>query len=152
MGDVKDEIQAAMQHLELDKSKIQLLDDDNGERVFKECINHFLNSGDRRWWWEDFKFPSFSVTGVDSPFTLIEKIIPLKEGNVWLIVEDDEERFYPVYDCDPTIIPEIISECFAFEYYIIDKNKEWLLCENHHNRLIAIGDKLLSSNFDWQPD
>ncbi|MBK8734666.1 MAG: hypothetical protein IPL98_01815 [Saprospiraceae bacterium] len=56
--------------------------------------------------------------------------------------KDDNEPFYPIYDGNPNVIKDIIGECFGFEYYIIDKNKEWLLVENHHNRLIAIGEKL----------
>ncbi|MEO6722132.1 MAG: DUF6756 family protein [Ferruginibacter sp.] len=152
MGEVKDEIQNAIQKLRLDRSDIQLLDNYTGEKIFNECIKHFLKSGDKRWWWEDFKFPSSSVADLDNPFKYIDKIIPLNEGNVWLIVEDDDDLFYPVFDCNPNVIKGIIEECFGFEYYIIDKRKEWLLCENHHNRLIAIGEKLKQSNLNWQPD
>lgn len=57
-----------------------------------------------------------------------------------------------VYDCNPNVIKQIIGECFGFEYYIIDKKKEWLLCKNHHNRLIGIGKKIISSKFNWLPN
>lgn len=151
-GEVKVEIQNAISILKLTERDIQLLDDAQGEKIYHECVSYFVKSGDRRWWWEDFKFPSFSKSGLEYSFSYIDKIIPLTEGNVWLIVEDNLEPFYPVYDCNPRVIKDVIGECFGFEYYIINKNKEWLLCENHHNRLIGIGDKLRSSNFDWQLD
>jgi hypothetical protein len=151
-GEVKDEIENAINKLNLTESDIRLLENIQGEKIFNECVAYFLKSGDRRWWWEDFKFPSFSVTGIDNLFNYLNKIIPLTEGNVWLIVEDNQEPFYPVYDCNPRVIKNIIAECFGFEYYIVDKNKEWLLCENHHNRLIAIGDRLKNSTLNWQPD
>lgn len=151
-GEIKDEIQNAISKLNLTVSDIRLLDKTQGENIFNECVSYFLNSGDRRWWWEDFKFPAFSVTGLDNPLNYLDKIIPLTDGNVWLIVEDNNAPFYPVYDCNPRVIKNIIFECFSFEYYIVDKNKEWLLCENHHNRLIAVGDKLRIKDLNWQPN
>lgn len=152
MGEVKTEIQNAITNLRLTKGDINLLEDTSGKQIFNECVAHFLKAGDRRWWWEDFKFPSFSVSDLEMPFELIDSIIPLTEGNVWLIVEDNYESFYPVYDCNPRIIKNIIGECFGFEYYIISKNLEWLLCENHHSRLIIIGDKLKTNNLNWEPN
>jgi hypothetical protein len=151
-GEVKTEIQNAINKLKLTTSDIQLLDNDTGENVFNECVAYFRKSGDRRWWWEDFKFSTFSVIGLEYPFNHLDKIIPLNEGKVWLIVEDNYEPFYPVYDCNPKVIEKVIAECFGFEYYVIDKKKEWLLCENHHDRLIAIGDKLNKSDLNWQLD
>lgn len=151
-GVVKGEIQNAIDKLKLSELDIQLLDNLRGEKLYNEFVAYFVKSGDRRWWWEDFKFQTFSVTEFENPFNYIDKIIPLINGNVWLIIEDNYEPFYPVYDCNPNVIKDIIGECFGFEYYIIDKNKEWLLCENHHNRLIAIGDKLIKTPFNWQFD
>ena len=146
MGEVKDEIKSAIKTLGLSGKDIKLLDDATGEKVFTDCLNYFVKSGDRRWWWEDFKQRSFSFQETDKPFELLNDIIPETKGNVWLIVEDDNEPYYPVYDTKPEIIKDIIGQCFAFEYYIIDKNKEWLICENHHNRLIGVGDKLRERN------
>lgn len=148
MGEVKDEVEEAIRSLGFSEKDIVLLDDKVGEKVFKDCLNYFVKSGDRRWWWEDFRQPFFLFKDFDKPFEHLDKIMPGTEGKVWLIVEDDSEPFYPVYDVKPSIIGQIIAECFAFEYYIIDKNNEWLLCENHHNMLIGIGDKLRERNVD----
>jgi hypothetical protein len=95
---------------------------------------------------EDFKQVSFSFLDYERPFELLIDIIPETNDKVWLMVEDDQEDFYPIYETRPEIIQELIGECFCFEYYIIDKNKDWLICENHHNRLIGIGDKLRANN------
>jgi hypothetical protein len=51
-----------------------------------------------------------------------------------------------VYESRAEIIGFVVGECFAFEYYIIDKEKEWLLCENHYNLLIGIGEGLRVKN------
>lgn len=148
MGKVKDEIQNAIGNLGLSEKDIKLLDEITGERIFNDCLNYFVKSGDRRWWWEDFKQLSFSFRETAKPFELLNNIIPETGRNVWFIVEDVNEPYYPVYDTKPEIIKDIIGECFGFEYYIIDKNKEWLICENHHNKLIGVGDKLREKNMN----
>ena len=142
MSEVKAEIANAIERLRLSKDDITLLDNVTGEKVFKDCLKYFVKSGDRKWWWEDFKQPYFLFKEIEKPFEQLNEIIPDTKAKVWLIAEDDSELFYPVYDIRPSIIKVVIGECFAFEYYIIDKNKEWLLCENHHDRMIGIGNKL----------
>jgi len=148
MGEVKTEIENAIQTLGLVSSDIYLLDKQTGEKVFTDCLHHFVKSGDRRWWWEDFRQPSFSFKHFDKPFEYIKDIVPEQDRHVWLIVEDDDEPFYPVYETKPEVIGKVIAACFAFEYYVVDKDKQWLLCENHHNRLIGIGESLKSKNID----
>jgi hypothetical protein len=44
-----------------------------------------------------------------------------------------------VYDATPAVVQQIIGECYGFEYYLIAKNLSWLLCENHHDMVIAVG-------------
>jgi len=142
MGQVKNEIANAIKTLNLGSDLIELLDDKTGFEIFQKCLDRFVNSGDRKWWWEDFKNISFSVDDLEMPFEHLEEYIPNLESKVWLVVEDDDEIFYPAYICSPKIIGQLIGECFGFEYYIVDINFKWLICENHHSRLIGTG------NFD----
>ncbi len=58
---VTDEIQRAIDHLALNKSEIRLLADSDGLAVFNAALSHFVVSGDRVWWWEDFRFPATRV-------------------------------------------------------------------------------------------
>lgn len=140
MGQVKEEIFEAIQTLSLATNDIELLDEKNGHEIYAQCLDRFVKSGDRRWWWEDLKDPSFSISDHKNPFEHLEEYIPNLENHVWLMVEDTEEAFYPIYDCHPRVIEKLIGECFGFEYYIISKDLQWLLCENHHSRLIGAGD------------
>jgi hypothetical protein len=66
-------------------------------------------------------------------------LVPDASEHVWFIVEDDSLPFYPVYDAIPRAISAVIGECYGFEYYIVQRDLEWLLCENHHNRMIGVG-------------
>jgi len=148
MGQVNQEISNAIKTLNLTNKQIKLLDFGVGKKLYLELLEWFVKSGDRRWWWEDFNKESFDFPDYEKPFEHLIEIIPESDKNVWLMVEDDQEDFYPIYDCHPLIIGKLIGECFGFEYYLIDKNKDWLICENHHNRLIGIGDKLKEKNID----
>lgn len=148
MGEVSQVISAAIKTLNYSDEEIKLLDFDSGKRLYFDLLDWFVKSGDRRWWWEDFKQESFDFQTDEKPFEKLNEIIPDLKKKVWLMVEDNKEEFYPIYDCESSIIGQIIGECFAFEYYVIDKTKEWLICENHHNRLIGLGQKLKEKNID----
>ena len=52
------------------------------------------------------------------------------------IAEETQLPFYLVYETTPEIVQKIIGECYGFKYYIIPKDKSWLLRENHYNRVI----------------
>jgi hypothetical protein len=141
MCEVVEEIDNAIKVLSLSKSKIHLLPPDKTKNIYLELLGNFVEGEDRQWWWESFLKPSFSLHFSDGKgFTKITKIVPNKEELLWFIVEDDQQPFYPIYETTPSVIQSIIGECYGFEYYIIPKNKEWLLCENHHNTLIGVGD------------
>ncbi len=137
---VKDEIQDAIQRLGLDESDIRLLSDEEGHTAFNAALSHFVASGDRRWWWKDFRLPSTSARFTDQKgFERIEWIVPNNKEKVWFIVEEKQLPFYPVYEATPEVIQAVIGECYGFEYYLVAKDMSWLVCETHHDEVIAIG-------------
>ena len=137
---VKDEIQTAIERLGLNESDIRLLPDDAGRTVFKAALTHFVASGDRHCWWEDFRVPSTTIRFADQKgFERIEKIVSNKREKVWFIVEDDQLPFYPVYEATPEAVQRVVGECYGYEYYLVAKDLSWLLCETHHDDLIGIG-------------
>ena len=146
MGEVTQEIAKAISSLNFSKEDVALLESKEGRKIFDKLLSNFVRSGDRRWWWEDFKKESFSFIQKDKPFEILNEVIPFTNEKVWLMVEDDLEDFYPIYEIRAEIIKDIVGECFGFEYYIIDKQMDWLICENHHNRLIGIGEKVKIKN------
>lgn len=143
-GTIKDEIEEAKQELGFTDSDIRLLPDAEGFQVLSTALNQFVASGDRRWWWEDFKLPASRVEFPDSSigFQLLVKIVPSAEEKVWFIVEDDQLPFFPVYEANTTTIQAVIGECYHYEYYIVAKDFSWLICDTHHNEIIAIGQQV----------
>ena len=84
--------------------------------------------------------PSESVHFSDGKgFERITEIIPDKNEKLWFVAEEDQLPFYPIYEATPESIQKVIGECYGFEYYIVPKTKEWLICDNHHNYLVGIG-------------
>jgi len=144
MGTVKTEIAQAIKTLNLQEADICLVAD--VKNVYLELLAYFVKSGDRRWWWEDFKQEAFYFIAYEKPFEELINIIPKESYSVWFMVEDDDENYYPIYNSKPAVISNIIGECSAFEYYVIDKNKQWLLCENHSDQLIGVGATLKAIN------
>ena len=108
-----------------------------------EVLEHFVASGDRRWWWEDFREESVSCRFPDNDsWRHLPELVPDPEERVWFIVEDNTSAFYPVYEANSYAVRDVISECYAFEYYLADKQKKWLLCETHHSVVYAVGSEV----------
>ncbi|UOE47098.1 hypothetical protein MTO98_22090 [Mucilaginibacter sp. SMC90] len=145
MGEVTKEVEEAIATLKLDKSIISKIDAQYNGILYYELLAFFVNGEDRRWWWEAFK-SSFEFKMFDYPPDHFSEIIPDLTRKVWLMIEDVQDDFYPIYDVDPNYIRDILNECFGFEYYIIDKDYKWLLCENHHDSLFGVGDILKEHN------
>ena len=45
---------------------------------------------------------SFDFVDYEKPFQKLNEIILKKK--VWLMVEDDQEEYYPIYDCEPLLL------------------------------------------------
>ena len=70
------------------------------------------------------------------------EIVPDPSEHVWFIVEETNLPFYPVYDATTLAAQAVIGECYGFEYYLVAKTMTWILCENHHGRLIGVGNEI----------
>lgn len=132
----------AIHTLGLTGGDIRLLEEKANAGLYDTLENHFVNSKNRRWWWEDFRHECHLLANaIESP-DILKDIIPAGAA-VWFMVEaDNGQKWYPIYEVQPAVIPAILGECPFFEYYVIDKAQQWLLCENHHGALVATGPAL----------
>ena len=73
------------------------------------------------------------------------EIVPDSKEVIWFIAEDSQLPYYPIFEFNTENAVKIIGECFAYEYYIVPKHKRWLLCENHHDDAIGVGDEIIST-------
>jgi hypothetical protein len=136
---VKDEIRTAIEKLRLPPSVFRELQDTEAEIIFHNALRHFVPKGKPRWWWEHFA----SDTGVQflngDGWRYIPDMVPDPNEQMWFIAEDSQLPFFPVYETTPALVPSVIAECHGFEFYMIQKDFEWLLCRNHHDFIVGVG-------------
>jgi hypothetical protein len=140
---IREEIQAAVGRLDLAPDSFAEVPDEDARRLFDAFLSRFTGGVDARWWWEHFSLPASTVRFPDGAgFTRISQLVPDANQKVWFVAEDDELPFYPVYEATPAAVERVIGECYAFEYYLISKDLDWLLGENHHDTMFAIGEEV----------
>lgn len=139
-----DNIQTIISELNL-TNEFRLLGAVENKTVFHELENLFVNKNGLRWWWEDFKLPFEISEEIDKPWENINSLVPNTCKKVLLMIEDNSE-IYPILHCNPQLIPRVLNECYWFEYYIIDEEYQWLICENHHNAIFTTGTLVNKSN------
>ena len=140
METAKAEIESVIARLNLSEAQFRQLSESEGRTVFNDAESRFVGSKGRQWWWEDFRAPATMVEFADSNgFRCLQRIIPSIDEPLWFIAETVGSDCFVVYEGKVEDIQAIIEECLAFEYYLLSKDFRWLVCENHHNVIFAIG-------------
>ena len=145
------EIATAMRALQLPPENLVTVRSTRYSAVLSRILETFTIYGvqgrDHLWLWEGFKGEHYAVY-LDAPegYRWLPRLLPPDE-RVWLLTEDWERRkrdgHYWVFEGRVGTIGAVLGELFAFEYYIVDKKLEWLLCKNHHNVLIGVGSHII---------
>ena len=139
MCEVTDEIDRAIDTLNL-KGRVLRIACESAAEVNRAVLERFAGGKDRRWWWEAFSRQAASVSFEDGlGYKRVPRLVPSATERCWFIVESQSLGPYPVYDASPEEAASIIGECFGFEYYIVPKDLSWLICENHHGRVMGCG-------------
>ncbi|MCM5683009.1 hypothetical protein M8A51_26200 [Schlegelella sp. S2-27] len=141
METVVDEIRRAAETLAFSPSELRELPAEESEAVFRAALERFVASGDRRWWWEDFRSSGESVHfPAGDGWRHLVQVAPNADEQVWFIVEEDHLLHYPVYETTVRHAIAVVGECYGFEFYLVAKDLSWLLCETHHDVVCAVGE------------
>ena len=117
---------------------------DVATEVLAKATAAFVCGGFRHWWWEAFRDPSASLEVADgNGWRLLPGLAPDAQERVWFIAEDEELETFVVFDTTAEVASRIIGDCYAFEYYLLAKDFNWLICENHHNVLFVVGEAVV---------
>lgn len=46
---------------------------------------------------------------------------------------------YSIWEASVRDLQSVVAECSGFEFYVIQQQFRWLICENHHDFLVAVG-------------
>ena len=141
----KHHIAKALQELGLKKADLREIPLSEAKSTIKNIRDRFCTRQDARWWWQYFRenLPTY-FKAVTQAYELLDQIVPIKEEKVWFVVEEGEPVDFRLYLGTVPTIQKVIGECPAFEYYLVACDYSWLLCENHHDYLIAIGDEVVA--------
>lgn len=75
----------------------------------------------------------------DDAFLYLDKLVD-EDEKVWFIASEPDYKHW-VYESRVKAIQKLIGNTYYFEYYIVSRKYEWLICENHHGLLMGIGEK-----------
>jgi hypothetical protein len=99
------------------------------------------------WLWEALR-PPVAVASPVEPLATLRSLLPAGE-HLWFVAEDADshqkrEGNFWLFETTTEAICSVLPELPHFEYYIVSKKCEWLVCENHHGLLIASGEPMAS--------
>jgi len=134
------EIARAAANLGLSTVEFGVVDDAFAKSMLAEIQMRFVGRTDLRWWWEAFEVkPAGSISFASGQgWQYLTAIAPTATERVWFVAEDIHE--FALYHSTVEGIQAVIGECYGFEYYVVAKDLTWIICENHHDVVIAAGD------------
>ncbi len=107
------------------------------EDILHRIAERFLKRGVRDlesvWLWNEFREVTSSSQPADQLGYLREQIEP---AEIYWFIASDENGKYWVADATGSAIIRTVEEMYAFEYYVVERHFNWLLCENHHGIFI----------------
>ncbi len=134
-----DEIQRATQALGFAPERFRRLPTDEAQRVYQSALRHFVPRGQPRWWWEHFSTSTGVYFTNGDGWRHFTEIVPDADERVWFIAEDFVAPEYSVWEASVRDVQAVIGKCYGFEFYVIQQQLHWLLCENHHDVVVAVG-------------
>jgi len=107
------------------------------EAVLHRIAERFLKRGVRDlvyvWMAEEFRNVVSAMHPSDPLGHLREQLEP--DRDYWFLASDQHGKYW-VADATGSGIMRVIGEMYGFEYYVVDRHLEWILCENHHGVFI----------------
>src|ERR1700759_2360034 len=113
-----DWIKEAINRLDIKSSPAPEAD---ARRIIQKAQDTFVSDHPRAWWMSLKGKPEI----FDSRTHSLGQILPSHEQGYWFIPEA-EVADLPVFELSRSQIEELLKECPFFEYYIIQKDFNWL--------------------------
>jgi len=106
------------------------------ERLAQENLKKGTQSLNKVWLWEEFNEPYESFEYDDS-ISKLETVLS-KSEEFWFVASDEGGKYWVLKGTGEGVV-SLLKNMYFFEYYIINNEFDWLLCENHHGLVIAKG-------------
>lgn len=124
--------------------EIRVLDTEEAEQLSHLVAERFGFPLDRIWWWEVLPDDAVAVPyeGQQGLDRLLEVLPYQKE--LLLFVTDDMLPPWPCVSGTSMALVNMLRELRFFEYFVVDSELKWIVFDNHHNVLFALGRPLHS--------
>jgi hypothetical protein len=93
---------------------------------------NFAKDNRLSWWWEAFSKPVRQMGVEDGKPYFLQYVRP--DAECWLIIDDGFARF-PVVETSAAVAEMLLGELPYIEFYLVGKDLDWLLAENHHGAI-----------------
>lgn len=142
MWSCEEEIEAAVLTLGIAPTDFKKISVDLSLTTLNEIKSQFVTGHPRNWWWEFFRHTDTVAQNTkDQGYDWLDRIIPETSLRVWFVTEPDgNSNEFGLYDVIAKNIRPVLKECCYFEYYVISKELDWLICENHHGAFMVVGE------------
>lgn len=122
------------------------------QNILKNIGEKFTTLGARAteylWFNHYLKGEVFSLMpkGESEVSKIIKKIIPNQQF-LWFIAAETyhQKPKYWLYESNLNCIIAILDEMYLFDFYLVDKKYSWLITQEHHGILLAVGEPICSN-------
>ena len=137
---INDEITAAVKHLRLTTLDVQALAPSEANAIVDRAMRKFVIGNPRSWWLSLAVQHETLTEPVRHELNGLRALVPTSVERCYFVPETGTSA-YMVFDAKIDCLGGILNECQFFEYYVIDRDYQWLLIETDHNTIV----KALSS-------
>ena len=119
-----------------------------GPRQWREVLDSifdsFANTHDQSvsWLWSHLKREGSSLNSRNGLAEIGAMVAP--NTMVWLLLEDWDHKKkqgnYWLFEGSYSAVVAVLGNMHFIEYYIVGRELNWMILENHHNVLIGVGD------------
>jgi hypothetical protein len=112
--------------------------------MYKEVEARLATEAGARWIWEHLRLPAASRSfDDDRAFERLPAVVEQPADDLIFFPGSDEDRVC-AYRGKLSAIVQVIGDCPSFEYCLVPVGLDWMLCENHHGALMAVGEPIES--------
>ncbi len=122
-------------------AELRRLEQAEARALLAQLRDRYTGGAAVTWWWEHFPQPLSTWCPADGEgFERLPEIVPDPRAPLWFVVLEHDSDPLPIYQTSARHAAAVIAECTAFEYALVAADSSWLVCENHHDTLFAVGE------------
>jgi hypothetical protein len=143
MSDEQEEVERSIRELGL-QDRLQPYPRADAKRLYDTLEARFSDKMGARWIWEHIRMPHSSRHFRDDRAYQRLSFVAPSSSEELLFFPGSDQDVVCAYRGTIDTITAVLADCFGFEYCITPVGMDWLVCENHHSVLIAVGEPVES--------